>query len=425
MNSVRIFLLIFISLNTVGSYSQISTNSPYSRFGIGDLNINTFAEQNSLGGNSVVYYNENIINPNNAATYSKIRRKSFLLSTGLNSEYNNFFTDEVSQREYNSSFSHITLAFPLSKRLYFSSGLLPYSSVGYNIEYDSLYENFEDTISISSSGNGGLSKYYMGSSIRINNIISIGANASYYFGALSNSEMLDFNNLEIFNVNSVNRINIKGFSLETSLLITAPISENQKFSLGLTYQGSSNLFAKNTLVGTTFKNNSSSTISIKDTFENAIYDGKLNMPSKLSMGLMYESKQWLFVVNYFSQEWSDYSIVFQEKQEDFLENSNSISAGIQYVPNRKSVNRYWETINYRFGGSYSKDYLEINNYQLNERSVTVGLGLPLYKSNTFYNFSLQFGDRGTTEDNLIKEQFLRYTLGVTFKGNWFIKRKYD
>ena len=149
------------------------------------------------------------------------------------------------------------------------------------------------------------------------------------------------------------------------------------------------------------------------------------MPSKLSMGLMYESKKWLFVANYSSQEWSDYSMVFQEKQEDFLENSNSISAGIQYVPNRRSVNRYWENIHYRFGGSYSKDYLAINNYQLNERSVTFGLGLPLYKSNTFYNFSLQFGDRGTTEDNLIKEQFLRYTLGITFKGNWFIKRKYD
>ena len=64
MNSVRNFLLLFIFLYSVVSYSQISTNSPYSRFGVGVLNLNTFAEQNSLGGNSVVYYNENIINPN-------------------------------------------------------------------------------------------------------------------------------------------------------------------------------------------------------------------------------------------------------------------------------------------------------------------------------------------------------------------------
>ena len=77
------------------------------------------------------------------------------------------------------------------------------------------------------------------------------------------------------------------------------------------------------------------------------------------------------------------------------------------------------------GGRYNKTYLNLRNNQLTETSLTLGLGLPINRTNTFYNFSMEIGKKGTTEDNLIKEQFIRFTFGVTFKGIWFVKRKYD
>ncbi|MBT5859206.1 MAG: hypothetical protein HOH88_04980, partial [Flavobacteriales bacterium] len=54
-----------------------------------------------------------------------------------------------------------------------------------------------------------------------------------------------------------------------------------------------------------------------------------------------------------------------------------------------------------------------------------GLGLPVKRSNTFFNIAMEIGEKGTTEDDLIKEQFIRFNFGVTFKGIWFVKRKYD
>tara|TARA_B110000444_G_C18412376_1_gene398621 strand:- start:148 stop:318 length:171 start_codon:yes stop_codon:yes gene_type:complete len=51
--------------------------------------------------------------------------------------------------------------------------------------------------------------------------------------------------------------------------------------------------------------------------------------------------------------------------------------------------------------------------------------LHVKKSNTFYNISIVAGQKGTTDYNLIKEQFIRFNLGVTFRGIWFVKRKYD
>ena len=53
----------------------------------------------------------------------------------------------------------------------------------------------------------------------------------------------------------------------------------------------------------------------------------------------------------------------------------------------------------------------------------MGLGLPVKRTNTFYNFSVEIGDKGTIENNLIKEQFIKFTFGVTFKGIWFVKKK--
>ena len=56
----------------------------------------------------------------------------------------------------------LTIGFPINKYLSVSSGLLPYSSVGYNLDYDTLYPDLKNVVSISSSSNGGLSEYFVG-----------------------------------------------------------------------------------------------------------------------------------------------------------------------------------------------------------------------------------------------------------------------
>ena len=150
------------------------------------------------------------------------------------------------------------------------------------------------------------------------------------------------------------------------------------------------------------------------------------MPSKLSAGLMYFSEKWLLVANYSFQSWSDYQLIFGEEiEEDYLENSTCFSAGLQYTPDYNSVTQYWKKINYRIGSRMDKSYLNLNNNQISEKALTFGLGIPVKRSNSYFNIAMEVGEKGTTEDNLIKEQFVRFNFGVTFKGIWFVKRKYD
>ena len=132
MNKINyVFLNVFLFLSTM-SFSQISTNSPYSRFGLGSLSGSVLAQHSALGGASAVHFNTNSINPENPATYSAFEPKSFLFSTALNSSINNFETSNQSQNESNTNFSHLAMGFPLNKYFKVSSGLLPYSSIGYN-----------------------------------------------------------------------------------------------------------------------------------------------------------------------------------------------------------------------------------------------------------------------------------------------------
>ena len=425
MNKLKYTFLLFFTFSSGIIFSQISTNSPYSRFGLGNLNNSSSADQLGMGGSSVVYNNPDVINFNNPATYSSFKAKSFLFTTSLNSSASRFTTTNNIQYENNTSFSKIALGFPVNKYISVSSGLLPFSNVGYQLDYNDTENFLEDTVSISSIGNGGLSKYYLGASVKLHKTLSVGVNASYLFGGLSRNKTADFNNSSIFNVSSVNRTNITGVSFETGLLFNTDLSEDNNISFGLTYNHNANLNARRTLLGTTYELNNSLLV-IKDTFQNEVENGTIVLPSKLSAGMMYSSEKWLLLANYSSQNWSDYSLTFgEEREDDNLENSVCVSSGLQYTPEFNSVTKYWKRINYRMGARYDKTYLSLKDLQLTEKSLSFGLGLPVKRSNSFYNIGMEVGKQGTTQDKLIQERFVRFTFGVTFKGLWFVKRKYD
>ena len=163
----------------------------------------------------------------------------------------------------------------------------------------------------------------------------------------------------------------------------------------------------------------------KDTFENTTEWGHVTLPQYISAGITYrEGKKLLLVADYSLQSWAEYRL-FDES--DNLNNSMRISGGIQYTPEYNSVTKYYKRMQYRLGGAYSNTPtpLSLNDAQLKEMSVSFGFGIPVRKSRTKYDVSLTLGQRGTTDNNLIKEQFVRVGLSVSYDGIWFVKRKYD
>ena len=80
MNKLKNVAVIFSIIFSTTAFAQSGTSSPYSRFGLGDLQENTFPEYNALGGGVTAISSENNVNYSNPATYTSFKSKSFLFS---------------------------------------------------------------------------------------------------------------------------------------------------------------------------------------------------------------------------------------------------------------------------------------------------------------------------------------------------------
>ena len=78
----------------------------------------------------------------------------------------------------------------------------------------------------------------------------------------------------------------------------------------------------------------------------------------------------------------------------------------------------WEQIKWRLGLSYELTQYIINNTDITQFSATAGVSFPLGLGNSF-DLGLEFALRGTTESNLIKENFYRVNIGISFGELWF------
>ena len=87
-------------------------------------------------------------------------------------------------------------------------------------------------------------------------------------------------------------------------------------------------------------------------------------------------------------------------------------------------------IHYRAGVRYSQTYLKLKETPLKEYGISIGFAIPLkIKSSPrvlpSISFAVEGGQRGTTNNNLIRERYLRIHLGITISEEWFIPRKFD
>ena len=410
------FLSIVIVFSAVISnvYSQIATSSPYSRFGLGELQESILPQYNGFGGASTAITNSNSVNPNNPATYTSFGPNSFLLSTGGWHQTTRMQNINADQIVNNNAFSHLILGFPINRKLGASIGMIPFSNIGYEINARDNDYNAD----MNYYGDGGISNIYFGGAYALSNSFSIGLNASYLFGGLNRRKQLVYDDDSFLTSKSNSKINLKGYYYELGLLYEKMINENDAFSIGFLANNNSLIRAKRSEIVFSELDGEQQDIFVDDTEW-----GYINLPRNTSCGISYnKDKKWLLVADYNLQDWADYRM-FDES--DNLANSSRISAGIQYTPDYNSVTKYYKRVDYRFGGSYSNTPLQFDNRQLIEKSISFGFGIPVKKSRTKYDFSCTLGQRGTLEGKLIKEQFIRLGLSVSYDGIWFVKRKYD
>ncbi|HET6225013.1 MAG TPA: hypothetical protein VFF27_01955 [Bacteroidia bacterium] len=485
MSSVRThyLLTIILSLSFIAhcSFGQSSnTSSPYSRYGVGDLIGKGFAQGFALGGTHIALQNDStfifFINNGNPASY--VNTSLTTAELGLNYSIVELQNAKTKNIAPNAALAYVSMAFPVKKWWGSSIGLIPFSTVGYSISDHHDLASAGD-IEYRYEGSGGINQAYWGNSIkplyglpetflkserfqrlkaakdtnRIKQILnarkraqglSLGMNVSYLFGNIQNSKRSIFatSSTPFLNTRSLTSSRISdifldyglqyGFSIDT--LHGKRLKDNIKIMVGATFSAQTNVNARLDTLSYSYYYGSSGDEVLKDTIRlSTDSKGKITFPLSFGFGLGFrKGEKWLAVTDFAIQNWSSYR-AFNQSQD--LKNSMRISAGVQYIPNPRHVPKrqmegYYKHIQYRIGARYGKTALELKNTQLNEYALTIGAGLPVGKDYRLANFSmvnvgLEFGERGTISNGLIRERFMKVSVGFTINDRWFVKPKID
>ena len=186
----NIFVAFLIAL-VFTSYAQLNINSPYSRFGIGDLKESGFVHNRAMGGigasNGELFYINNV----NPAVLQ--RSKYTIYEIGLQNPIRTLESTTSTTTNADLNLDYLALSIPVNNKWKFAVGLNQYSQVNYDINSTESI-NDQDQVEYNYTGRGGLNKFYLSNAYRIvddtssGTTISLGLEASYLFGQIEQNQ---------------------------------------------------------------------------------------------------------------------------------------------------------------------------------------------------------------------------------------------
>ena len=435
-----IFIHLSLLLNVV-VFGQSNTNSFYSKYHFGELNLSGNIQNATLGNTGIAndgWFNINLKNP---AGYANLKLTSFQTSFKVGSVW----MKDNSQSSFGntSTITNISFGIPLAKWTAISFGITPYSTVGY--KYTSTYDddNF-GSVQIDAAGNGGISKLFLGNAYKINidsnTFVNIGANANYLFGQTLHEAIIYASLEDAFNSWYSKTINYNDFTFDAGMQIHKKIKYNKRIKVNDTtfrYQPDSiqlvlgAVYSFNNTINTTYTEfirsfrTSVGYISYVDTSK-YVEDAQTTtmLPKQIGVGIgLHKLDKWMIQadVNYF--EVGSYATTSGVPYR--LKHTLQFGFGTEWIPDNSISSSYFKKIKYRLGAYYAPSILEVNNEQITDMGITFGMGLPLKKTLSRINFGIVYGMRGTVNNNLIQENYLNIIFGVSINDKWFKKYKYN
>jgi hypothetical protein len=405
---VAVSILVIIPLTIL---AQNNTNSPYTRYGYGELADRSFGAGRAMGGLGYGMRSNKQINPLNPASYSSIDSLTFIFDFGVAGQLS-WFTDGTNKDKHlNGNLEYAAMEFPVHPRIAFSAGILPYSYVGY--DFGSTQTSAEGIYYTERfTGSGGLNEVYAGLSIDIwKKRLSVGANASYLFGRITHNRLLT---LEMTTTNQTIRnqiLQVNDIKLNVGVQYTQQFSADEHFTLGFAFSPAKTL---NTTSSEIIANGSS-----MDTLQvmNQVFD----LPNSFGTGISYVKQNKLtLAADFLYETWAQAR--FFDRNE--FKNRIRVAAGAEYIPNYQNRG-FFSRVRYRAGLRYSNSYLQINSKSYNEYGASIGLGLPLVDNRSVLNVSFEYVKIKPETRLLIDEQYFRFTVNYTFNERWFLKFKVD
>jgi hypothetical protein len=432
-------------------------NSPYSRYGLGDLHPGTHIYNRGMGGLSAALSDQPIdglsdprtgkyypsINFANPASYSrfyaikepnskKLVYGRMLLDVGIN--FNTRTLKEANTTQSFSSsngyFSYLQVAIPIQKNWGLVFGLRPLSTISYKIArnerlIDSLTGLPIDSAQTLFTGDGGSYLFNLWTGFAIKNF-SIGINAGYLFGKKDFSTRRYFlNDTVTYSAsNHQTKTNFGGLFFNAGAQYRIDLSKDKTkyIQFGAFGNVQHRLDSKNNFIRETYFVDASdgSELRIDSVYEETGVKGNLDYPASFGVGFVAEQlpgvnkSGWLFGADFLSSNWDKFRF---NGQTDAVRSNWQVRLGGQLRPRLKE--NYKSLLAYRVGMFVGDDYVYLGNNKLPTWGVSAGISLPIAnlkdaarRFRTQYsivNLSAEYIKRGKTS-NPINESLFRVSV---------------
>jgi len=402
-------------------------NSPYSRFGLGDVLPTQNILNRAMGGITTAYSDVQSVNFSNPASYASLKLTTYDVGLDYNSRK---LKTSNALNTFSSNYlipSYLNVGFPLSKKKNWAMniGLKPNTRINYDLITRTLITGI-DSVIYNYKGTGGSYQFFTGMGYGGKHL-SVGVNVGYLFGNKQYSTQMAFLNDTVAyqKADYADTTRFGGLTSTLGVQYQGKIAKDMIFRFGATYTMKSNLSALRDIARNTFQYSARGNTIVDSIYRNADQSGTIISPGSFSVSAVIDKfENWMIGAEFNNNFWSQYRYYGQKED---LKDNWTIRMGGQYIPSYLARN-YWSRISYRVGFYYGSDFIAKGS-GMNVSSFTFGFGLPVRRN--FYtnqytnvNTSFEIGSRGS-KVNAVRESLFRFSMGFNLSDIWFVKRQYE
>lgn len=426
LSKIKLKLLGVVSILFLFSEAKAQTSaSTYSALGVGEFNYGGLTQNQAMGGLGISFgtgWNANVVNP--ALT---TRNTIFNFQAAINYKTINAENETANSNVDGGGISYMAFSLPIkSGKFTTGMGLNQVTSVNYRMLIESLVNNGEARAVSSIRGDGGITEAYLNFGVLVAKNLSLGLHTSYLFGSTIRNNVLSIfdpqgrpigTSTEYFE-----RLSISDIGLKFGGHYFFEVSGKNNIHLGAIYQkfGEVNgkAFAKLAPFGQASDPKSVGDL-IADNEKGSVY-----IPDRYGFGISWERIN-KFVVGLEGQyqDFGQYRSFLDDPT--VLKEVIKLGLGFQIVPDYKSIDSPLKRSTYRFGLEYQQTPYYLNQTNINDFGINFGTSFPVNQL-SLVNFAVKVGQRGTTNNGLIKESYVSFTFGLSLNDNsWFYKRSFE
>ena len=407
MKQFKALAILLLTLLVLPLSAENGMNSPYTRFGFGQLSSMATGTGSSMGGTGIGVRNSNQINMLNPASYAAVDTLTFLLDVGMSVGNTHLAENGVKMNAANATFDYLAMQFRLAPRLGFTLGMTPFSNIGYDFSNtESVYNDDEGQITATNRyyGTGGLRRVTGGIGYAPFKGLSVGANFSYIYGEIYHYIYNQYSDASINSRVRQYRADVTTYDIDLGIQYQLHAGKS-RFTIGATYRPGHDSDDKAYTIETISSND---TTNVTD----------LSIPSAFGAGVSFSYDDRLTIAADYSMEQYSNVTIFGAEGID----RHRASIGMEYIP-EQLTRKLFRRARYRAGLHYATAHYSQGP---TEYGATVGIGLPImnrWNGKSIVNISGQYIHVRPSVPGMITENSLRLNIGLSFNETWFNKWK--